>query len=613
MITIHEQPLLLTPTNTEHVYSVSSTLSGNTDYRYVFDLYVDVDTTPTKIARLITAPNTYGYGTINVRDIIRNYVQGNARSDESQYTSETTTGTTAFGLLTNMKGLGNSNAFNTDAYYNEQNHVRTYRVMVGEQFTYLGSTVTYISNQPEIPASTFYAEAAGLNLQDINYYEAGSNIPNGSSLIPGITWNWTDSGAGFKDGGSITTTSGTIPWTGGTREIGDIVTIVESYCNIQYVFVYVDAYGPYETPHWELDYIEGPESIYDPCLSPEQVLIWPGTTLKEGSYTPYLTSQNYWGTTQPAGLQEYWEVLYYRMSGTTISEAEPSRFLTSAGDRLYNFTDAIAGNVTRARRRIHHPSCPILVSFFHGRLSENTDLPYINNADALYYLEGTNQSSSYTGFTEIALTLNATGLTSPSNSILYHNLIRPDLEGGKLAVWVGQSGEAGQWDTGGYSEFLEYYINDDDCLSDPVHLLFLNRQGVWDTWTVDRKSVETKNVKRSTYAQNAIANVKSFSLLSTNRRDIVYDQEITEQMTSNTWFLTDNERQVAMDLFQSPEVYIIKDHDWTGKLPETYNPYLLPVTLKTDTIQEFKNRYNKTIQYQFVLEYSPINQYFTQG
>jgi len=108
-------------------------------------------------------------------------------------------------------------------------------------------------------------------------------------------------------------------------------------------------------------------------------------------------------------------------------------------------------------------------------------------------------------------------------------------------------------------------------------------------------------------------NTKAFSLLSSNRRDVIYDQEITEQMTSNTWFLEDNEKQIAMDLFQSPEVYIIKDHDWTGKAAQTYNPYLLPVTLKTDTIQEFKNRYNKTVQYQFILEYTPINQYFTQG
>ena len=84
-------------------------------------------------------------------------------------------------------------------------------------------------------------------------------------------------------------------------------------------------------------------------------------------------------------------------------------------------------------------------------------------------------------------------------------------------------------------------------------------------------------------------------------------------MSVNTWFLDDNEKNILQDLFMSPEVYIIKDHDWTDKAPKTYNPYLLPVTVKTDSITEYKNRYNKQAQYEFILQYTPINQYYTQG
>jgi hypothetical protein len=84
-------------------------------------------------------------------------------------------------------------------------------------------------------------------------------------------------------------------------------------------------------------------------------------------------------------------------------------------------------------------------------------------------------------------------------------------------------------------------------------------------------------------------------------------------MTVNTWYLTDNDKQIVEDLFLSPEVYIIEDHDWTGKTEKSYNPYLLPVVLKTNSIQEYKNRYNKLVQYTFTLEYTPINKYYTQG
>ncbi len=31
-------------------------------------------------------------------------------------------------------------------------------------------------------------------------------------------------------------------------------------------------------------------------------------------------------------------------------------------------------------------------------------------------------------------------------------------------------------------------------MSDPVHILFMNRQGVWDTYTFDRKAIEEKKI-----------------------------------------------------------------------------------------------------------------------
>jgi hypothetical protein len=192
-------------------------------------------------------------------------------------------------------------------------------------------------------------------------------------------------------------------------------------------------------------------------------------------------------------------------------------------------------------------------------------------------------------------------------------MVIPNLAGGKVGFWT--AGDVGdyQYNNYAFSEFLEYYIEDDDCLSDPVHVLFLNRQGVWDTYTLDRKAVEQKSIDRKKYAQGGISDTNSYSQLSTNRRDVIYNQIIVEVMNVNTWYLDDNDKKILEDLFMSPEVYIIKDHDWTGKAEKTYNPYLLPVTINTNSIEEYKNRYNKTAQYNFMLEYTPINQYNTQG
>ena len=615
MITVEQRPLTMTPVNTEHVYSVISPNRGNENYRYVFDVYVDTRTaSPEKVARLLVSPNTYGKGIINVEDIVFNYVKGNARSEQPQYTSSATTGTTSYGLLSNTKGLSPSNAFNNNTDYNTEHHVRDYRVMVGEQWTSAGATVTYISTDADTPGSTFYAQVEGGTFREIGWYGAGANIVSGSTLLPGVAWNWTDSGAGLKDSGIDINPDGSVPFTADTIDVGDIVTITERYSGIIYTFTAFDAYGSYETVHWELTEIEYPESSYDPVLTPPAVLIWPGTTLKAGSYNPYVFNAPYWDTTSPTEQQDYWEVKKYRMSGTTVTEQEPSLFLTSGGDSDYNVDDTTYGITTcRARRRKHHPSCPVIVSFFNGPLSYNTDFEFVNDIGCFTEVTGTDKYGDYTALTEHPITKVTTGLTPTDNTIMYYTTIRPDLAGGKLGYWT--AGDVGdyQYDGYAYSEFLEFYLQDNSCLSDPVHLLFMNRQGVWDTYTFDVKALEQSNIKKDTYAQGGIKNTNVYSQLSTNRRQTIYDTTITQAVNVSSWYLDDDDKQIVEDLFMSPEIYIIKDHDWTGKTEKSYNPYLLPVILRTDSITEFKNRYNKLAQYNFTFEYTPINQYKTQG
>lgn len=604
MISILQKPLSLTPTNVEHIYSVSSPNSGNTDYRYVFDVYVDTLTNnPTRVARKLVSPNSYGKGIINVERIVENYTEGNARADEPQYTSESTTATTAYGIITNVKGIANSNAFNTNNNYNIQTHIRDYRVMVGEQWTDAsGNTLTYISTASTTPGSTFTAAVVSGRP---SWYGAGAGIPEGSSLEKGVDWYYQGTS------GTSSNIDGNILPLSPTPIAGYTVEIIEKYTGIQADFEYTGF-------EWVLlGYTYPAGGNYQGFYSPPAIIIWPGTSLKQGSYSPYVNGNEYWTTSIPDEQQNFWEVKKYRMSGTTVSEIEPSRFLTTAGEELFSVDYTNAGITTdRSRRRKHHPSCPILVSWFNGILSQNTDFLFENPVGCFTSVEAETQSEDYpySGLTEYAINGNTfTGITSADDRILYFNTIRPDLAGGKMGFWT--AGDVGDYQYDGYafSEFLEYYIQDDDCLSDPVHFLFLNRQGVWDTYTFDRKALRKSEITRKTYGQGGIRDLNSYSLLSTNRRKTIYDQDITQVMSVSSWFLTDNDKQIVEDLFMSPEIYIIKEHDWTGKAEKTYNPYLLPVVLNTGSITEFKNRYNKMVQYTFDLEYTPINEYRTQG
>lgn len=601
MITVEQRPLTLTPVNVEHVYTFSSTNVGQTDFRFVIDVYKDATTTPEKVGRLFVAPNTYRKGIINVDNIVYNLVEGNARADEPQYTSSATTGTTSYGLLTNVKGIANSNAFNDNTDYNPQFHVRDYRLMVGEQFLSGDTTVTFISTDVTTPGSSF---AGGVVSGRPSWYGAGANIVEGSTLPTGVNWYYQGtSGTSSNIDGNILPN---IP----TPIAGYTVEIIEKYSGIQLDFEYTGS-------EWLLLGYTFPTDQYSPALSPPAVTIWPGTSLKEGSYNPYVYNTPYWDTTSPKEQQDFWEVKKYRMSGTTVNEQEPSLFLTTAGPELYTVDNNDIGiTSSRVRRRRHHPSCPILVSWFNGILSQNSDFQFENPVGCFTSVEAISQNIEYPlpELREYDINGNTfTGITSQNDRILYFNTIRPDLAGGKMGFWT--AGDVGdyQYDNYAFSEFLEFYIQEDDCLSDPVHVLFLNRQGVWDTYTLDRKALETKTIERQVYSKGGVPNTNIYSQLSTNRRKTVYNQNITETMVVNTWFLTDNDKQIVEDLFMSPEVYIIKDHDWTGKGEKTYNPYLLPVVLNMDTLQEYKNIYNKQVQYEFVLEYTPINLYKTQG
>jgi len=617
MITVEQKPLTLTPSNVEHIYTFSSPNSGNQNFRYVLDVYQNATTiSPNKVARLFVAPNTYAKGIVNLQDVVYNLVEGNARAEEPQYTSSATTGNTAYGLITNVKGIAKSNAYNDNTNYNTQYHVSDYRVMVGEQWTTGTTTVTYISTEVTTPGSTFTALVGGASNTDILWYAAGGNINEGSGLPQGITWVLNDQLDIFRGSGTSVNVDGTLASgdISPAPDDGDFLYVTETYSGIGYKFTWIDIDENFQ---WSFEGYVYPVGDYLPYYSPPAVTIWPGTALKQGSYNPYVYNAPYWGTTIPDEQQNFWEVKKYRMSGTTVTEAEPSLFLTSAGPELFTVVDNNVGiNTTRVRRRRHHPSCPILVSWFNGILSKNTDFEFVNPLGCFTSVESTTQSGDYDLVLLSEYVTNGstfTGLTPQNDRVLYFNTIRPDLAGGKMGFWTAADVGDYQYDGYGFSELLEYYIQEEDCFNEPINVLFMNRQGVWDTYTLDRRALETKRVTRNVYAKGGITNTNLYSQLSTNRRKTIYDQDITETMVVNTWYLKDNDKQILEDLFMSPEVYIIKDHDWTGKAPQTYNPYLLPVILNMESLQEFKNIYNKTIQYEFVLEYTPINYYNTQG
>jgi hypothetical protein len=218
---------------------------------------------------------------------------------------------------------------------------------------------------------------------------------------------------------------------------------------------------------------------------------------------------------------------------------------------------------------------------------------------------GTTYSGTLDSYT-FSSTASSTLPNSPNSAITYYSYTGLS-QCSKVGFWVANTTTPTSYSAHTYSEFIQFINNGQGCLSDPIHIAWLNKNGAWDTYTLDKRALESKSVDRQIYAQSGIRNAPYFTQQSSERRKVIYEQDLTEVMTVSTWYLRQEEYPIIEDIILSTDVYIIKK-DETG-----YYNYLLPVVVQTNSVTEFKDRYGKIVQYQFNLEYSPINEQFTQG
>jgi hypothetical protein len=149
---------------------------------------------------------------------------------------------------------------------------------------------------------------------------------------------------------------------------------------------------------------------------------------------------------------------------------------------------------------------------------------------------------------------------------------------------------------------------DANCLSDPIHFLFLNQQGIWDTYTFDRKNIRTLAKENVVYGQSPIRNSPVYNPFFYSQRDTIYDQTITEEVTAQTNFMEENDRIIVEELFKSTSVYLIKDYISPVNPQPQYSltPYLIPIVITNTTFEEYKQRYNKLYQYTLTFRYNPL-------
>lgn len=622
-ISINQSPLELTPVNAYHIYNVSSTLSGNTDFRYVADVWLNpFQSTAVKVARLRIQPNTSGRGIFNIEQILQSYIKGNIRSEASQILSGITSSSTLRpnGFIPNISGVSFSNQYNTDPQYQTITHIADYRVIFGEQYTNIsGSTALIIPNDPSLPISNFSASLTlsmagyGGDPNTVNWTGVDTSIlPYGTTSAGGWNYLHTTSASTFVASGSgLSSASSYTPASAPSQ--GDIVLVTEVYSGQQFraTWVIEPGFTGFTGTYVRLNNAANPNS------QPQPITIFPGTQDNKTNfnYNGILNSS----ATNADGSNNFKTYEYYRNQASSIRNTnQPAEFLTRFGNhtRLESFNSYTSTPAFDAvvRHRNHHYKCPLIISNFWTNVGT-----YTNNFTGLTIAGSSsiNGSFSYVDYLPINNSINANLKQDPKYRIFYANLqpylsqSTPDLQ--KLAVWGTTSPTAPYNYTGNSkTELVVYDIYGDDCLSDPIHLVWLNRNGAFDVYSFDRKNVRNLTAERKTYAQGGVRDNSIFNPFDYQPRKVIYDTTNTELVTAQSTWVDENDVPIIEDMFASNQVWLIKDYDYvSGGAAQNITPYLIPVVVNNTNFDEYKKRYNKLYQYTFTFEYNPFQLYRT--
>jgi len=169
------------------------------------------------------------------------------------------------------------------------------------------------------------------------------------------------------------------------------------------------------------------------------------------------------------------------------------------------------------------------------------------------------------------------------------------------------------------TEILEYWIQPKDCINEPIHILFMNGRGMWDTYTFGKKNTKKITLERKKYQQESSLDKSLYSRGALNRGQKIYEQNADYSWEVNTWFMTEADTKIMEELFMSQDVFIITgttiqnqqcpSEDGAIRLYQ----YLIPVVIKDTDFVVYQKQYQKIYQYNLTLEFGSVKRFRTQG
>jgi hypothetical protein len=356
-------------------------------------------------------------------------------------------------------------------------------------------------------------------------------------------------------------------------------------------------------------YTGGSLSLISAANQPYGVMIWPGVQDNK-----QMSQKYYYSGTNLNGSQNYLNTAVYQYQMSTGSTR--GNFMSTFGDETIPMT-ILGSNVYQTRFRTHYYKCPIIVGFMYG------GNPLFNNTTAvggIIYLQKSQGNGQYNYDTiqsnPINFTARANAQTTAPYSYLSQRIaygifkpnpvIRTDSD---VAIFLSNDVLGYDYDVYGSSEIVQYKMVGDECFNDPISFLFLNRQGIWDTYTFTKKYTKRYALNKKVYSSQKTLNTPWWNRQSYDAGETVFYGDAAELVTVDSNFVIQNDVQVIEDLLMSPYVYQIEDNWLPSSNQDFIYPYLIPCTVQNKEVKEYLNKYERIFQYTIELKQSPYRDF----
>lgn len=355
-------------------------------------------------------------------------------------------------------------------------------------------------------------------------------------------------------------------------------------------------------------------SPFSAATQPYGVTIFPGVQDNKQlavSNNPNFTY--YYSGSNLTGQYNYQDTAVYNWAMNTgvAPFNQDGNFMAIFGNETIPMT-AFGGQVQQTRWRTHYYNCPIILPFMFGENQLYNNSNVVNTITYLTKTQGNGQYNYDSAQSEPIQPITGSTYLSPLGSriayAVYKSNAASPYEMSDIAVFL-SSGSCDPSGTDKVSEIVQYKMVGKECLNDPYSFLFMNRNGVWDTYTFTKKSQKTYQPEQKRYASTKTLNTPLWNRQTYDSSETTYYGRAVELFTFDSGFVYENDRDIIEQLLMSPYLYMIMDNYYPENNQTQIYPYLIPCSVMNKEVKVFQQKYQRIFQYTLEVKQTPYRYY----